>query len=67
MASVNMISEEQATGRIKEIYADIRAQLGTDYVPRLYQAMAATPGRLEASWRKIDAVPVQVDERPDDD
>ncbi len=67
MASVNMISEGQATGRIKEIYEDIQTQLGIDYVPKLYQAMAAQPGYLEASWRKVSPVPVDADERSDDD
>ncbi len=30
MAAVKVISEEQATGRTKEIYDEIKAQLGID-------------------------------------
>ncbi len=57
MASVNMIPEERATGRLREIYDEIKAQLGIDYVPNLYKAMAAKPGYLEANWGKAEAVP----------
>ncbi len=67
MPSMNMISEEQATGRIKEIYEDIKAQLGIDYVPKLHKAMAAQPGYLEANWGKVDEVTVEPEDRPDDD
>jgi hypothetical protein len=44
MAAINMIPEEQAAGRVKEIYEDIKAQLGIDFVPNLYKVMAAKPG-----------------------
>jgi hypothetical protein len=67
MPSLNMISEEQATGRIREIYEDIKAQLGIDYVPKLYKAMAAQQGYLEANWHKADLMAVESEERPDDD
>ena len=59
MAAINMISEDQATGRVKEIYADIKAQLGIDFVPNLYKVMAAKPGYLEANWKKVKAVMVE--------
>ncbi len=59
MASINMIPEDQATGRVKEIYEDIKAQLGIDFVPNLYKVMAAKPGYLEANWRKVKTVMVE--------
>ncbi len=59
MAAINMIPEDQATGRVKEIYADIKAQLGIDFVPNLYKVMAAKPGYLEANWTKVKAVMVE--------
>ncbi len=69
MASVNTVSEEQATGRLGEIYREIKAQLGIDYVPNLYQAMAAKPGYLEANWHKLAALPLEPGKRQglDDD
>ncbi len=59
MASIKMISEEEATGRVKEIYEEIKSQLGISFVPNLYRVMAAKPGYLEANWNKVKAVMVQ--------
>jgi hypothetical protein len=36
MASIRMISEEEATGKVKDIYEEIKARLGIDFVPNLY-------------------------------
>jgi len=52
MASVKLISEEEATGKVKALYEEIKASLGTDFVPNLYRAMASNPDYLEANWRK---------------
>ncbi len=59
MAAINMLSEDQATGPVKEIYEDIKSQLGIDFVPNLYKVMAAKPGYLEANWRKVKTVMVE--------
>ena len=49
MASIKMTSEEEATGKAKEIYEEIKANLGIDFVPNLYKVMACKPGYLEAT------------------
>jgi len=51
-----MITEDEATGRVKEIYEDITQTLGIDFVPNMYKAMAPKPDYLEANWNKIKAV-----------
>ena len=56
MASVKLIPEDEATGKVKALYDEIKAKLGTDFVPNLYKAMAANPEYLEANWRKDQAV-----------
>jgi AhpD family alkylhydroperoxidase len=56
MAAVEMIEEEAATGKVKEIYNDIKESLSIDFVPNMYKAMARNPSHLEASWKKIRAV-----------
>jgi hypothetical protein len=33
MTSITMIPEEEATGKVKEIYEEIKSQLGIDFVP----------------------------------
>ena len=59
MASINLISEEEATGKVKEIYEQIKSQLGIDFVPNLYKAMAASPDYLEANWNRVQAIMVK--------
>jgi len=59
MASIKMISEEEATGKVKEIYEDIKTRLGIDFVPNLYKVMASKPGYLEANWNKVQEVMIQ--------
>ncbi len=56
MASIKMVPEAEATGKVKEVYEDIQASLGIDFVPNLYKVMAAKPGYLEANWNKVKTV-----------
>jgi len=56
MASVKLISEEEAKGKVKEIFGEIKEQLGIDFVPNLYRAMAHIPENLEAHWNKTRVI-----------
>ena len=56
MAVVEMVAEDQAVGKVKEIYAEIMDSLGIDFVPNMYKAMAGDASFLEANWRKVKAV-----------
>jgi alkylhydroperoxidase family enzyme len=58
MASINMISEEEATGKVKEIYDEIKSQLEIDFVPNLYKTMAPNPDYLEANWSRVKTIMV---------
>ncbi len=62
MADIKMVAEEEAAGKVKEIYADIKATHGIDFVPNLYRVMAAKPDYLEANWTKVTAVMVALGE-----
>ncbi len=55
MATIKMIPEERATGKVKDIYEEIKSRLGTDFVPNLYKVMAPNPAYLEANWNKVKA------------
>lgn len=59
MASIKMIPEEEAVGKVKEIYEDIKSNLAIDFVPNLYKVMASKPGYLEANWNKVKTVMVE--------
>ena len=56
MAAIAMVTEEDATGRVKEIYSEIMTSLGVDFVPNMYKVMAVKPDYLEANWIKIKTV-----------
>ncbi len=59
MASIKMISEEEATGKVKNIYEEIRSKLGINFVPNLYKVMAYKPDYLEANWNKVNTVMIE--------
>lgn len=52
-ASIRLIEEADASGKVKEIFEEIKQTLGIDFVPNMYRAMANNPAYLEISWRKI--------------
>jgi hypothetical protein len=54
--ALTMVSEADAVGRVAEIYEEIKASLGTDFVPNLYKVMAVNPRFLEANWNKVQCV-----------
>ncbi len=56
MASIKMISEEEATGIVKDIYTDIKESLGIDFVPNMYKVMAHKPEYLQATWDKTKTI-----------
>jgi alkylhydroperoxidase/carboxymuconolactone decarboxylase family protein YurZ len=59
MASIRMIPEEEATGKVKDVYDDLKSRLGIDFVPNLYKVMAPKPDYLEANWNKVKAVMIE--------
>jgi alkylhydroperoxidase family enzyme len=56
MASIKLVPEDEATGKVKEIYDEIKASAGIDFVPNLYKAMAPNPDYLEANWGRVRAI-----------
>ena len=56
MATIAMISEEEAKGKVKKIYDEIMERLGIDFVPNLYKVMAHNPEYLEVNWNKSKTV-----------
>ena len=39
MASIKMISEEEASGKVKYSYEEIKSKFEIDFVPNLYKVM----------------------------
>lgn len=55
-ASIKMIEESEATGKVKEIYEEIKKALGIDFVPNMYKAIANNLSYLEITWKKIQDI-----------
>lgn len=51
-AFIRMIEESEATGKVKEIYNEIKKALGIGFVPNMYKALGNNPGYLEIAWKK---------------
>jgi len=56
MAMIPLVQEDEAVGRVREIYDDIKSQLGVDFVPNLYKVMASDPDYLAANWERVKAI-----------
>ena len=51
MTRIAMVSERKASGRLKALYADIKAGMGTPDVPAVFRVMSQSPDLLAAQWR----------------
>ena len=52
-AVIAPVSEEEAKGRVKEIFDDIKSTLGLSEVPLLYRIIAHIPLYLETTWERV--------------
>ena len=56
MTLLRPVSEEEATGKVKEVFDDIKATKEIDFIPKFWQALAVNPDHLEATWHKLKVV-----------
>jgi alkylhydroperoxidase/carboxymuconolactone decarboxylase family protein YurZ len=50
VTSMKLVRESEATGRVKEIYEDIKATMEWAFVPETFQMIAHNPEHLESYW-----------------
>jgi AhpD family alkylhydroperoxidase len=55
-ATVRPVDEQAATGRVAEIFADIKRTKGIDFVPRLWRVVATNPAHLDLLWTRLKAL-----------
>ena len=53
MATVRMVSEEEASGKTAAIFADIKATKGLSFVPNFWRVLATNPDHLELVWTNL--------------
>ena len=56
MALVKLIEETEATGKVKAIFADIKATKSIERVPNIWRALANHPDHLEVTWQKLKII-----------
>lgn len=55
MALVPYVTEDDATGTVKEVYEDIKASRGLAAVPNFWRAIAHRPEYLRQEWDKLQS------------
>lgn len=56
VATVVPVAEEAATGKVAEIFADIKATKNIRTVPNLWRVLATNPDHLELVWTRLKAI-----------
>ncbi len=56
LATVIPVAETAATGKVAEIFADIKRTKNIDFVPNLWRVLATSPDQLELIWTRLKAL-----------
>jgi AhpD family alkylhydroperoxidase len=52
-ATVRLIDEQGAGGKVREIFDDIKHTKNIDFVPAMWRALATNPTQLELVWTQL--------------
>ena len=52
-ATVRLVDEEGASGKVRQIFDDIKKTKGLDHVPNFWRALASSPEHLEMTWQRL--------------
>ena len=56
MATVKLVSDEDASGEVKAVFDDIRKVRNTDFINNFWRALANDPAMLKQAWEEIKSV-----------
>ena len=56
MATVPLLTDEDAAPQARDVFDDIRATRQTDYINNFWRAMANDPASMAASWAQLKTV-----------
>ena len=56
IATVPPVEESAATGKVAEVYADIRRTKKLDFVPNFWRVLATNPDHLELVWTRLKSL-----------
>src|SRR5262245_64912155 len=55
-ATVRLVSEQEARGRVAEIFQDIKRTKNISFVPNFWRVLATNPDHLELVWLRLKAL-----------
>ena len=53
IATVRPVAEHEATGKVAQIFADIKRTKNIDFVPNFWRTLATNPMLLELVWNEL--------------
>ena len=53
LATVKLVNEADATGRVAEIFADIKRTKNIDFIPNFWRTLATNPVQLDVVWSSL--------------
>ena len=53
MSFFPLVEDAQATGKVREVFEDIKRTKEIDFVPDIWRALANNPDHLEQTWTKL--------------
>ena len=53
VATIRPVAEEEANGKVAEIFADIKQTKQIDFVPNFWRTLATNPDHLELVWTNL--------------
>lgn len=56
MATVSLLADDALTPEAREVFDDIRALRGSDFVNNFWRALAHDPALLRATWERLKVV-----------
>lgn len=55
-ATVRLVEESEANGRVAAVFADIKATKRIEFVPNFWRALATNEAHLELVWSRLKAI-----------
>jgi AhpD family alkylhydroperoxidase len=55
-ATVRLVDEQGAAGKVREIFDDIKRTKSIDFVPNFWRALATNPDHLALVWNQLKAL-----------
>jgi alkylhydroperoxidase/carboxymuconolactone decarboxylase family protein YurZ len=56
VATIKLISENEADDQTKKIFDEIKLTKQIDFVPNIWRALANYPAHLETTWNKLKTI-----------